>query len=231
MKVREILICGCFGIFCQLEDHLIQALQKPKDKLAKKDVWLPSGRFKVDYLDRWKFLYNLDILGFTMNPLHDTKADYSRLAKEVPNLKVPILKSKDCCVAVCLKTVAHGSRICAGRSTDPLESTEDGAFGRARENAAPQVRHQQPEGGNEVLDPLQDHMGSGQFQDRHGLYGRADAQVRASSRPARSVADCRLTCASCVGGGLPASWTLSTRLACQYTRSRTRTCSGTSTGP
>lgn len=72
----------------QVEDHLIQALQKPKDKLARMNDWLPSGRFKVDYLDRWKFLYNLDILGFTLNPLHDAKADYSRLAKEVPNLKV-----------------------------------------------------------------------------------------------------------------------------------------------
>ena len=70
---------------------MIRALKRPTDKIVRMNDWLPTGRFKVDYLDRWKFLNRLDILGFTMNPLHAEKADYMRLAKEVPNLKLVVL--------------------------------------------------------------------------------------------------------------------------------------------
>lgn len=72
----------------EVEDHLIRALRRPTDKLARRDSWLPSGRFNVDYIQPWKFLHKLDIIGFTLNPLHCSDADYARLAQEIPQMKV-----------------------------------------------------------------------------------------------------------------------------------------------
>lgn len=55
-----------------VEQHLIEALQRPMDKLKQRSSWvpLPSGRFVEDYFQRGKLFSSLLVVGFTVNPEH-----------------------------------------------------------------------------------------------------------------------------------------------------------------
>lgn len=80
----------------EIEDHLIQALTRPVGKLSNSGKVLPDARFVEDYMLpthnwRWKPFHRMHMVGFTVNPEHIPSIDWSRVAREVPGLKVVAL--------------------------------------------------------------------------------------------------------------------------------------------
>ena len=71
---------------------LIRALKQPTDKLSSYKWYLPfTGRFYSDYVKTFKFIKQMSIIGFTINPEHVKGIDWDEVISSVPNLKVLVL--------------------------------------------------------------------------------------------------------------------------------------------
>jgi hypothetical protein len=73
-----------------VEQRLIDALQKPTGKMASKNRWSPDGRFVEDYLmhKSFKLFQRLDIVGFSVNPEHCYGINWTTIIKAVPKIKI-----------------------------------------------------------------------------------------------------------------------------------------------
>lgn len=95
---KEIVQGNDSKVFGQIdvENHLIKALTRPVGKLSNSKNILPDSRFMEDYILpthnwRWKPLYKTHLVGFTVNPEHVPNIDWSRVAREVPGIRVVAL--------------------------------------------------------------------------------------------------------------------------------------------